>query len=817
MLKTFKPRVTRKYIGTYRPRIDGIDKASGRAKYIDDITLKSKFPGLLYAKYLRSPYANAIIKDFDASKAENLPGVKAIISYKDSEVAAFPLNNGSWTDGASNASYEFQFFQLYKDRKILDNHVRCVGDEAGIIVAAESEEIAEEALELIDVEWKVLPHVLTIEDALKPDAPVIHPEINSEGNLFPWDPHAGPFTIVDGKTVATFAGEHDVEFTPYTSVKKGNIKKAFEEADIVVEANTKYSNPVHNSLDPWCCMATWEGDQLVMYSNTYEADQLRIFISSMLKLSINKVRCISSYVGGSFGRGDTGEKAFFILTSILSKRTGRPVKFRHTRKESFVDGRTSAKQWCKIGAMKDGTVKGIHIKQVGDAGAYADISMAAIGLIPQEVADVELYHIPNITIEARCVYTNKITASCMRCIGNIQFNFTLMAGMEKLAEKLKMDLIEILIKNFGCHLPRPDISIEGVLKEGAKRIGWYKKLHKPGEGTIFNKTKKRGIGFSLHDMWHTAPQELRRGPMQVTIWINIDGTVKLEAPTIETGPGSNSCVVFACADALGVSPENISWIETVDTKTSLKDQVQTDSAVSHILSEGVHTCALKAKRKLIERAAKRLKISPDKLDIDNGWIFVKDNSDTGITIKKLMGSGDLIPMVTNVSHELLSEDKGVPFQATFVEVEIDTETGALDVLNFVIVTDMGTVMFPAGAEGQMVGGQCQALGEALTEQMIYDDVTGIPLNLNWIDYKILTAIDFPKIEPVPAEYWKGNGEFGACGIGEGVLTCTPRAIAMAVHNALGISIDELPITPKKIIESLTKRNKNTNKIDRKER
>lgn len=801
-MNTFKSRIERKYIGKYRSKIEALNKASGRTKYIEDITLKRNFPGLLYARFLRSPYAHAVIKDFDSTKAEQLPGVRAIISYKDPEVANFPRINGSWTDGASNANFKLQWFPLFRDRKILDNRVRCVGDYAGIMIAADSEEIAEEALELLDVDWEVLPHSLSIEDSLKEDAPIIHEEINPDENILPWDPIAGPFTAEDGERVATFAGEHEVEDRPYTPVNKGDVDKGFNESDVIVETHTRYSDPIHAYLESWSCLATWEDDELVLYSRSYEADQTRLFLSDMLNMPINKVRCISTYIGGSFGSGNTGEQPFFLLCSLLSKRTGRPVKFKQNRRETFEHGRTAAIQHCKIGAKNDGEIISLFMAQNGDAGAYADLSPAALGIVPTEVAEVMCYHIPNIRFEAKAIYTNRTASSCMRCIGNIQANFAIMAGVQKLAETLGIDPIEILIKNFGDHSPKPNFSIKSALEAGAEKIGWYEKKHEPGKGQIYDQTKRRGIGVGIHNMWHTAPQEIRRGPMQVTIWVNPDGSVNLDAPTVETGTGSNSCAVFACADALGVAPESISWHSVIDTRSSMKDQVQTDSAISHILPEGIHVCALKAKKKLLEKAAPRLKVKPEELDIENGVIFSKKSPDKQLTIKQLLEGGDLVPIVTNVSHDLPEEDAGVPFEATFIEVEVDTETGEVKIINFVIVTDMGTVMFPPGAEGQLIGGQVQALGEAFTEYKIYDEKTGIPLNFNFIDYKIHTSVDFPKITPVIAEYWKGNGEYGACGIGEGTLTNTPRALSMAIYNAIGVSIDDLPITPDKILKKL---------------
>ena len=782
VIEGFKPRVSRKYIGTYRPRIDGWEKASGRTEFVDDIASKRCFPGMLYAKVLRSPYPHARIKRLDLSKAEKLPGVKAILTYDDPEVASLKPTNAGWTDATNTVTYDGMFFPHLRDRRVLSDHVCWAGDEAGVVVAAESEEKAEEALRLIDIEWEVLPFVLDPMEAMKPDAPVIHPEITPDSNVLPPNPIRGSHVFVE----------------------RGDLEKAFAEADVVIETTSKYNNPTHGVLDSWCCLADWENDKLTIWSNSYAADQTRMHISEMLGIPLYKVRVISPYLGAQLGRGDTGDQPFFLFTAMLAKKTGRPVKFRHTRRESFPSGRNPEIGYCRIGAKKDGSITGLYMKTIGDAGGYADHTIGALEMVPSEYAELSLAHIPSLKMETYGVYTNKIPGSCMRGIGNIQTNFIIGQALDMLSEKLGIDPVELVLKNFGGEwTSRPNKSLKAVLQEGARRIGW-KKRHKPGEGPTYGSTKKRGAGVSFHNLWHASWQELRRGPIQVIVRVNPDGTVNLEAPTIETGPGSNSCCVFACAEALGVRPENINWISTVDTETGLRDQAQTDSAVGHILPETVHIAALDAKRKLLELAAPKLEVAPGELDIEDGRIYVKATQQKGMTIKDLLWEGDLVPILSAVSQPLPGQETGVPFMATFAEVEVDTATGQLEILKLVVVSDAGTVMYASGAEAQQIGGQCMGLGESLIEEIIYDEATGVPLNLNFIDYRIPTMADFPDIEPVLMEVWKGVGEYGACGIGEAALSCTPMAISNAVYNAIGARIDELPITPDKILKALGK-------------
>ncbi|MBN1222573.1 MAG: molybdopterin-dependent oxidoreductase, partial [Candidatus Aminicenantes bacterium] len=514
---------------------------------------------------------------------------------------------------------------------------------------------------------------------------------------------------------------------------------------------------------------------------------------------------INPYIGGSFGRGNMGEQGFFIFTALLAKRTGRPILYKHTRREDFHDTRTSVAYTCRMGAAQNGKISACHFKSVADSGAYVDHSMAAVDFVPKEFAEGTLAPIPNLRMETVGVYTNKIPGGCMRGIGNNQINLVFGIAVDELAEKLNMDPIDLAVMNFGNEWGNvPDKSLEAVLREGAGRINW-KNRQKPGEVPTHDGAKKRGIGFSFHNSWHAAWQELPRGHIQVSVKINPDGTVILDAPTAETGPGSNSCSVFACAEALaflGVGPDNIQWLSKTDTRRGLKDQVQTDSGVSYVHAEMMPRIAAGVKEKILALAAPQLKAEPEELDVDKGKIFIKKSPEKCLAVKDLFWQGDLVLILVTVSETLPDKVTGTPFCATFVEIEVDTETGQVEVLKSVVIHDPGTVMYASGAEGQQVGGQAMAVGESLTEEIVYDKATGIPLNFNWIDYKIPTVMEFPDVEPVLLEVWKGAGEYGACGIGESVTTCAPAAIANAIYNAIGVRVGEIPFKPEKILDAL---------------
>ena len=683
-------------------------------------------------------------------------------------------------------TYDRMMWRKYRDRRVLGDYACWTTDEVGAVVAAESEEIADEAIRLIKVDWDVLPFVLDPIEAMKPGAPLLHPEI-SKNNVMPPDEVGGEDVFLN----------------------KGDVEKGFAKAEIVVDGTSVHHNATQASMDNWCCLVDWTTDKLVVYSNSYEADQCRMHVSEMLGLPLHKVNIISGYVGGQFGRADTGAQPFFLFTAILSKATGRPVKFKHTRRESFHDSRQPAIYYGKVGAKKDGTITSMYFKSIGNAGAYADHTIFALKFAPLEISEVTFAHIPNIKLEAYGVYTNKLPGCMMRGVGNSQFNLILGHMVDLLADKLDMDPIDLCIKNFGHEWGSlPDKSLKEVLTQGADKLGWKEKRHQPGQGPTYKNSKKRGVGFSFHPAWHAEWQELRRGRIPVRITLNPDCSVILDAPTVEIGTGSNTCNVLGCAEVLsfmGITPEDIQSNQVVNTETSLKDCVQTDSSVSYLQSEVLAVAAKELKKQILARAEKFLDAKAKDLDIVDGRIFLKSKPKQGMTLKEMfMVKDDLVPLTVYVNRLPSDEKTGVPYFANFAEVEVDTDTGKVEVLHLVVINDCGTVMFASGAEGQQVGGQVMGLGEVLTEEIIYDEATGFPLNFNLIDYKIPTMADMPEIDPILLEVWKGTGEFGACGIGEGTLTCTPRAVMNAIYNAIGVRINDIPVKPEKVLRALGK-------------
>lgn len=789
----FEPRVPRKYIGRYNPRNDGLKKASGKAIFSDDMTLESKYPNMLHMKMLKSPYPHAKIKSIDSSAAEALPGVVAVLRYDDPEVMALPWMSCSYSDAVGTWTREQAWSKGVFDRRILGTHAHHVGDAVGVAVAATSIETAEEALKLMKVEWEVLPFVLTIEDAMKEDAPILHPEINPDSNFIP----------TEGEQLAFQGGD--------TYFSQGDFEKAYAEADVQVEAETNFYNAQQCALEYWTGMVDWNDEEILVLSDSYAVDQTRWSMHEIFKEPLSKIHVITPFQGGQHGRADTGEQYFYYVCAILSKRTGRPVKYRDTRKEAFRDCRTEQILKIKLGASKDGRIEACKIDVIGNEGGYLDLGWGDLRISVDVWIEGTPYAIPNLQVKARGLYTNIIPSSCMRSVGNVGMNFILGLGIDKLAEKLDMDPVDICIKSLSCKgIPAPNPCLEEVIRKGTEAIDWANR-HKPGEGPLIDGTKKRGLGFCVSDTWHTEHFETRRGPIQVLIKLNPDGTVILDAPTVEVGTGSNHCAVLATAESLGVSPEKIRWIYYQDTESGLKDQVQSDSSVSYVLGEAAYECGLKLKKKFLEQVSGRMGHSAEELDMFEGRVFVKANPDEGMLIEEYFNSIDLtdedtlVPVTMFHERILSSQDDGVAFMGAFAEVEVDIETGEITVPKLVVASDGGTILYAAGAEGQLIGGQCMGIGESLFEKMIYDPNTGVPLNFNFVDYKFPTIEDFPDVDPLAMEVYKSDiGQFGASGIGEGSPCCTPRAISNAIYNAIGVRVDGSAISPMDVLKALGK-------------
>ena len=794
---TFIQRERKNYLGTYRPKIDAKDKALGKVQYLDDITLKGKLPGMLYCKILNSPYAHAKIVKMDTSKAEALPGVHAVIRCDDPELRALGRTTHAWTDIAITPK-ESDTIDRFWDRVFLPSRALWAGDQMGVAVAAETPEIAEEAIKLVDIKWEMLPPVYEMDDAKKPDAPIVHTEMNPNSNQL----KHGDDSVVD-----------DLVF------ERGDIDKAMEDADYIIEVEKTFGGTsTHGTLEYRGCVIQWGEDKIDVWTNHYMADQTRMFIHDYTGVPLNRVRVRNGNSGAHMGKWNTGEDTFYIITAYLSKRAGRPVKYMMNNHEEFHETRSENRYKIKAACTKDGRVLGFDAIAEGNTGAYVGGCDHNVEFIVQETFDRIYYPIKNVRLHAYTWFTNKIPGGVVRGIGNVQLSWAFNPIFQRLSDLTGIDLLEIIRINCGNNFNQIgglNSSLDRVLTEGAKLIDWDKKRNKtPGGGELIDGYKKRGVGVGVWNQWHAELNELTRGYYEVSIRLNPDMSIIIQAPTSETGAGGNSAAVFACAENLAflnTKPEDILWTPLCDTELTLRDNAPTDSVISFLYAEAMAEAAVKLKAEILRRVAEYMEKEPEELDIENAYVFEKADPENRIEVGWFMLHTDCVPIHIHHARHNVNENAGLPYGAWFVEVEVDTEIGTVEVLDMAVVNDVGCVMHASGAESQQLGGQALGIGEILTEEMQYDWETGTPLNNNYIDYKMLTMADFPSVTPLLIEEWQGLGRYGAAGIAEGSFCGTGAAIANAVYNAVGVEIDKQPITPKKILDGLAKIRENDRK------
>ena len=485
-------------IGKRVERVDAFERLTGEAKFAADIYL----PGMLYVKMLRSPHPHAKVVRIDLSRAQALPGVKAILTSRD--VPDFAV--------AKRATPPFI------PKPILATTARYAGDEI-LAVAAVDEETAENALDLIDVEYEILPFVLDAEEAVKPGAPKIYPEGNA---------------VQD----------------PADTLNRGDVEEGFKQADVIVAETYKTHLIQHTTMEPRVTVANWTGKRLTIWDSHKNPFRLRNDIAQALNLRVNQVRLLTYYIGGDFGDKGSIERQH-LIAALLAKKTNRPVKIEFTREENYLSAhhRYPTTWFLKYGAKKDGTLTAIQVKLYADMGAYHSIDGAGAAI---EVAKW-VYRCPNVKLEGFNVFTNKPEGGYMRCVGHPAGMFPQEVHMDRLAEKLGMDPVEFRLKNHARKedgdqdrkVPFASIGLEECARLGAEKIGWKANWRKPGTspGPV-----KKGLGVAFHACRHGGISS----PMSAIIKLDPDGTVELLCGLNDTGGWQKTTMAMIAAEALGV-------------------------------------------------------------------------------------------------------------------------------------------------------------------------------------------------------------------------------------------------------------------------
>lgn len=743
VLKSWGPSQELSAVGKPLPKRGAYEKVTGRAQFTYDLYL----PGMLYATILRSSQAHAHILDIDTAAAEKVPGVRAILSYKNAPAIR-------WDE----------------ERNLFNDQVRFVGEEVAA-VAAEDDAIIETALGLIRVRYDPLPAVIEPEEAMKPGTVQLQPG----GNIWKGAPEV---------------------------YQRGNVERGFAEADIVYEQNYTTAVQHHVTMETHGCVASWDGDNLTLWDSTQGIHWVRDFMAMRLRMPIHQIRVLSQYTGGGFG-SKNGIQPYHVITALLAKRTGRPVRYFAGRGAEFVVSHHRPKtiQYYKAGVKRDGTLTAVYSKIIGQAGPYKENAMWALRAGTYE-ASKKLFNCPNVKVEAYAVHTNTQSPIPNRGPGRTENLFALEQFIDELAEKVGMDPIKFRMKNYAerdpvKNLPYSSNGLAQCYQQGAEAFRW--EARKPG--SVGSGPQKRGIGMGTA-LWPGASTE----QSQALVIIQNDGTAQVLAGIANIGVGAETIFAQIAAEELGIKPENItvSYGDTATNPYTINSSY--GSRTTFFSGPAIRNAAADAKRQLLAMAAASLEAPASELDIKDGRIFVKSNAAKGIP---------LTDITKKVGRELIIGTGKRPanpagyeieiFGAHFAEVEVDTETGQVKLLRAVCAHDCGRWINPLTAESQIQGGFLFGAGMALTEERIMDKRYGIQLNRNLHEYGILTSLDVPDtLQALDPEVLDISNNINAKGLGEPPTTGAGGAIANAIYNAIGVRIRDYPITPNKILAALEK-------------
>jgi putative selenate reductase molybdopterin-binding subunit len=761
------------YIGQRVTMQDAYEKVTGSLVFGADF----KLPGSLYGKVLRSPIPHGKILSIDVTKARQLPGVIAVIAGPALDLPFYTVAGQSIDDE----------LLLAKDK------VHYIGDEVAAI-AAVSEEIAEKALSLIKVEYEELPAVFDVEEAMRADSPKVHDFLDS--NI-----------------------ANHMEF------ERGNIDQAFSEAEVIVEDDFTTSMVHQCYLEPHSVVAKWEpSGKVTIWASTQSPRLSRITSAHALGIKPEQVRVIQCNIGGGFG-GKLEYKLDSIAALLSKYAGGKPVKMVNTRQEEFIATfpRMPMKIHMKIGATKDGIFLAKESRFIADNGAYNNYG---VGILLSAVTRHDnLYRLKNIRTIADLVYTNKSATGCFRGFGNPQSHFAFECLIDILADKLRMDPAELRLKNAtqtGDITPHGwkinSCGLSECIKQATEKINWPQKrsLAKEKADDVL-----RGIGLAccLHVSGNCTFLPFFDGAAAY-LRINEEGEVLIRTGETDLGQGSKTVFSQIAAQELGISVDRIT-VANVDTQDSPHGLGTFGDRVTTLAGNAVKDAAIKARKVILETAAKKLNVNVNKLIIKDGMVYSKDNPRLQISFIEIakivsyenvggniMVTGKFSPQgvsMVNPQTKFGNVSCAYPFVAQVAEVEVNKKTGEVKVLHISAAHDLGKVINPLLAEGQVYGAIAMGIGYALTEDLKI--VNGKGINDNFGKYQIMRADEMPKIDVIFVESNDPQGPYGAKGLGEPALTPTAAAIANAIYNAVGVRIKELPITPEKVLAALEEKKK----------
>lgn len=751
-----------RYIGKDTERMGGRDIVTGRAKYAYDL----KLPHMLYAKVLRSSHPYAKIKRIDTSKAEALPGVEAVLTYK---------NAPDWATGMP-----------MHHKKMLSDTVYWVGD-AVALVAAETEDIADEARDLIEVEYEVMKPILSIEEALSPDAPQLYPEF--PGNVVPAEP---------------FAQMH----MAYNTVKTGDVEKGFAEADVIID-NVSVLDNAQNPLPPEApgVICEWNGNYLTVHGSMSSVGLCKMMNAPTMNIPISNMRVIPAYVGGSYGSKHFSSQGLIIMyAAALAKATNRPVGLFYDKAEHFTvqTGRMNSIGHYKIGLKKDGTVTAVWGDWKGESGAFQgeQYLIIGVGLISQPV----LVKSENVDITGTSVLTNRMCAGAYRGYGYLENCIHISNALYKGLEKINMDPYDYFCKNRlkvgdefyhaymcsgmeKCAGPDPIYQLQA----GAEAFHWKERWKGFGVPESVDGDKVRAVGIGLAGQSDTG-----ENPSQENVQLNFDGGVVVYCDATEFGPGTRDVMRKIAAEELNVDYEMVQ-VTPADSISTPYDWGSTGSRSTYAMGTAVLRAAQDAKAKLFQRASMILQCPVEALETKNGMVSIKGHPEATIPWVAAIGFNSCI---TGVGHFEGKYNVAI-HQTQFIEIELDKKTGQITLTEQLCSTDCGQVVNPTALKGQL-DGYFPGVDLALREKTVWDR-DGRILSANMIDYKTRAWNEMPKHKNIVLEHTPETDTmppFGAFGGGEPSLAPAIPAITLALYNATGVWFNRYPVTPDAILNAL---------------
>lgn len=747
-------------VGKRLPMLDALEKATGQARFTDDLSL----PGMLFGKILRSPHPHAKILHVDLSGALKVKGVRGAISGKD-----IPKK-------------KYGIVPMAKDEYALAiEKVRYIGDEVAAVVAT-SLDAAEEAILKIKVDYQVLPAVFDPVEAMKPGAPIIHDEI----------PNNVSATI-------------QKEF--------GDVAKAFQESDFMFEDDFETQAVNHCPLEPQVALAMADqSGKVTLWSSTQIPFFLRRNLATALDIPESKVRIIKPKVGGGFGQKiDLYAKDF--CAAFFSMKMKKPVKFLYEREEVFTSTRQRHpfKIHLKTGMKKDGKILAQQFRAIADGGAYNSTAPLMITLACYFI--MLPYRLENLLFEGSHVYTNKPVGGAMRGHGIPQVRFAVEAQLDMIAEKMEIDPLELRLKNaFLAGEPHParllvqSCGFSDTLIKAAEGIGWKEKRGRLPYG--------RGVGLAGAS-FPSGVSNMSHISSGAVVKIERDGSITLLTGAADIGQGAETVISQIAAEELGVSLGDIR-ITAADTEITPLDPGTFGSGVTLRAGNAARMAACEAKEKLFEAVAERLEADVKDLEVKDRRIYIKENPERGMSFQEalkvyqysdrpmpIIGRGSYYPPAKEPTT-LLKEDgnfsPAYSFMTQAAEVEVDTRTGKVKVLRMVAAHDCGRAINPMLVEGQLDGSVVGGMGQALYEDVMTEK--GQVLNPSFLDYGIPTAMEVPSITSIEVETDDPEGPFGAKESGEGTQLAPAPAIINAIYDAIGVRFKSLPVTPDKVLEAL---------------